>query len=513
MSEDSPDGSAGRETITERDLVRGVGSSALARLGAVVEIVAQPIYVALFGLAGYGLYAALWAAVNLLENVFDLGMTSALQRLVPKAESRGKQSAILRVALLVGIVPCLIVAVVLTFAAADLAPLVSVAPADRPLVVPAIILFAWAVPLWAAVEILTAALRAQRVFGAEIRLRVFWEQVLRLVFAGSFFLIVPNVFALLAAHLLSLVVVAILSLRMVALHYDLFHRDPDAGAQAQFDTVVRAGLAMLPGNIVGRGLSDVPPLVLNIAFPGAAGATATALYVIARKVASAVSMIRTAFAYVLTPLAAAASRGGATDVQAIYGYATRLSTALVLPVGVVMTMGGLAVLELFGREARAAWATLAVLIGARMIEAVVGAAVPVQQAIGGYRDQLAVSAMGFVAATALGWPLLEYGGVAGLAGAVAAGLIIVAAVPVVQMWRADHVHPFGPPFTRVAIRATEVSLLAVPVIVASYWLPYPVQLAALVLIWVGAVWASLKWSLPVADRVALGAVARKLRLV
>jgi O-antigen/teichoic acid export membrane protein len=45
--------------------------------------VAQPIYTWLFGLATYGLYFALWGAVNLLSNIVDLSMTSALQRIVP----------------------------------------------------------------------------------------------------------------------------------------------------------------------------------------------------------------------------------------------------------------------------------------------------------------------------------------------------------------------------------------------------------------------------------------------
>src|SRR3546814_15496684 len=71
--------------------------------------------------------------------------------------------------------------------AADLAPLLNVAAHDRPLVVPAIRLFVWALPLWAFVEIATSAMRARMVFGAEIRLRIVWEQVLRLIFAGLLF--------------------------------------------------------------------------------------------------------------------------------------------------------------------------------------------------------------------------------------------------------------------------------------------------------------------------------------
>jgi hypothetical protein len=40
-------------TVTSRSVAKGLGTTVLARLGAVVEIVAQPLYVLMFGLAGY----------------------------------------------------------------------------------------------------------------------------------------------------------------------------------------------------------------------------------------------------------------------------------------------------------------------------------------------------------------------------------------------------------------------------------------------------------------------------
>lgn len=173
--------------VTSRHVARGLGTTVLARLGGVIEIVAQPLYVLMFGLAGYGLYAVLWAAVNLLENICDAGMTNALQRTVPQSASEAEAAAALRTAMLFGVVPCLVVAALIATFAADLAPLLNVAERDRPLVVPAIQLFVWALPLWAFVEIATSAMRARMVFGAEIRLRIVWEQILRLVFAGLFF--------------------------------------------------------------------------------------------------------------------------------------------------------------------------------------------------------------------------------------------------------------------------------------------------------------------------------------
>ena len=74
--------------VTNRDFAKGAGTTVLARLGAVFEVVSQPLYVLMFGLAGYGLYAVLWAVVTLVENIADLGMPAALQRVVPQSWKR-----------------------------------------------------------------------------------------------------------------------------------------------------------------------------------------------------------------------------------------------------------------------------------------------------------------------------------------------------------------------------------------------------------------------------------------
>src|SRR3546814_10774076 len=78
-----------------------------------------------------------------------------------------------------GVGPCILVAALAAVFAAELGPLLNVAARDRDLVTPAIRIFVWALPLWAFVEIATSALRARMVFGAEIRLRIMWEQVMR----------------------------------------------------------------------------------------------------------------------------------------------------------------------------------------------------------------------------------------------------------------------------------------------------------------------------------------------
>ena len=145
------------ESIDSRRVARGLGSTVLARMGAVVEIVAQPLYVVMFGLAGYGMYAVMWATVNLIENIFDLGMTSAMQRTVPKSATDADAVEALRTAMLFGVGPCIVVAALISIFAAELAPLLNVSADDEHLLIPAVRVFIWTLPLWAFVEITTPA--------------------------------------------------------------------------------------------------------------------------------------------------------------------------------------------------------------------------------------------------------------------------------------------------------------------------------------------------------------------
>ena len=121
----------------------------LARAGGIIEIVSQPLYVWLFGLPTYGLYMVLWSAVNLIENIADMGMTSALQRVVPQAKDDAERAAALRQAMLLGLIPCIAVALIASLGAPWIAEIVNVAAKDRAELATGITIFAWALPFWA----------------------------------------------------------------------------------------------------------------------------------------------------------------------------------------------------------------------------------------------------------------------------------------------------------------------------------------------------------------------------
>lgn len=493
-------------------VARGIGTTVLARLGALVEIIAQPLYVLMFGLTGYGLHAVLWAAINLAENIFDLGMTSALQRTVPRSADDAEAATALRTALLLGVAPCLVVAIVVAAAAPQLAPLVNVAEADADKVTPAIQLFVWALPLWAFVEIATSALRARMLFGAEIRLRIFWEQLIRLALAAILFAAGWGLMSLFAAHLASLAITAALSVRLLARHYDLRLMLHSGWPPIARDTAL-AGLSVLPSNLVARLYGDAPTLLLNQMLPGAAGAAAGGLFTVARKLSSVVQLVRTAFVHVLAPLAASSERHDRAEVQEIYAYAVRLITALALPLAAVLAAGAGKLLTLFGPGAGVAEAAVITLFAARAVEAIVGISVPVLQVVAAFRHQLAASFAGLAAALLTG--LLLSNLVAPLTAvtlAVAAGLVTSAAIPLAQLWRAETLHPFTAAFPRVLAVALAVAAGGAALMLLAARLPDAIALVLLVAIALASIWVSLRFALPHADRLSLGQVGRKLRL-
>lgn len=500
--------------VTSRQVAKGLGTTVLARLGAVVEIIAQPLYVLMFGLPGFGLYAVLWAAVNFLQNIFDLGMSSALQRTVPQSATSDDAAAALRTALICGVSPCLLVAVILFFLADFVAPALNVAAEDQALVVPAVKIFIWALPLWAFVEITTSAMRARMVFGAEIRLRIMWEQILRLLFAALFFAGGFGLKGLLFAHLMSLAVTALLALRLVGRHYDLKAVfGVSRGSQTGRNTLL-AGFSVLPTNIVGRIFGDAPTLILNLWLPGAAGATAAGLFTIARKLSSVVQLVRTAFTYVMAPLASSASSQDRAQVADIYAYATRFVCAVALPMALVLAFGSAAFLTLFGEQAAHAQAALVMLLIARAWEAIMGIASPVLQVIAAYRHQLTASLVGLAVSIGAGFTAIHYfEPLTAITAAMTIGMSVAAIIPMVQLLLIEKLHPFDRQFPGVMLCSMGISAAGCIVAFGFSHLPDIASVPLITITALVAVWTSIRFSLPLADRQSLGKTGRRLRLI
>ena len=496
--------------VTRGEVARGAGLAGLARLSVAIEAFAQPLYIWMFGLATYGIYVVLWAAISLLTNLFDLSMTSALQRVVPTRDNEAQAHAAVRLALLATTVPAALMALVVSLNAESIAVLFSAAPADAPRLPGAIALFAWALPLWTFIEVATSAARARRAFGPEIRLRIFWEQVARLLFAAGFFLLGLESTGLMAAHLASLALTALLCLPLLGRYYDLrlLLRVPVPAALAR--ELLASGFALLPANISRRMLIDAPPLIINLMLPGARGASAAGLFEIARKISTVPHIVRQSFQYVLAPLSSAQAHADREAVAPLYHFATRISAALVVPLAGLMIFAGPDVLSVYRREAAAALPLLAVLASARAAEAIVGPAATLVEMLGHRALPLLNSLIALLVWIGLALWLTPDLGALGMAVAVAAGILASSYAAAVELGISDGLLPFGRKlYQALAIAAAGLAAMAL----VEYVADGPVRFTFLMLVWAATSWLALRYGLTREDRLALGGLSRRLRLV
>jgi O-antigen/teichoic acid export membrane protein len=495
-----------------RKAAKGLGSVALSRLGALVEIVSQPAYTWMFGLPTYGLYMVLWSIVNIAENVLDLGVTSGLQRVLPACETSEARAKAVRAALLLGILPNLVVGAAACAAAPWIAGLLNVAARDQAELVTGIRLFAWALPLWATIEVATSAARANHAFGPEVRVRLLWEQLARLAAALVLWAMGVRTLGLLLAHLVSLTFTAFAALRLLHRYVPLTDVARLRAGRAMTSEMALAGISVLPANVLTRAFSDLATIVANLLAPGAAGASAAGLYAIARKVSSIPQIVRQTLSYVLGPIAAAAARGDRSTLQGLYDFAVRLSLLLAVPTCVALAAAGPAILGAFAHGAQAGWPILIILTTARGIEAAIGPASSIQQVIGRrvlplINSLIAVAAAGAVLAlTAHRWP-----GIA-VALAVGTGQVVVAALSISQLSREEGLSAFAAPFWRTAGVAAGVSLVIVLIALLTTGLPLAARGLLIVLLWPGLLWLALRAGLTESDKRALGTTGRRLKL-
>ena len=497
-------------SVSRSDVARGAGLAGLSRASALIEAVAQPVYVGLFGLATYGLYVALWGAVNLISNIVDLSMTSALQRIVPSEDDEERVHGLVKGAFLLALTPAILVAAAASVNAEAIAALFQAAPDDQATLPRAIAIFAWAIPLWTFIEVATSAARARRAFGPEIRLRLFWEQIARILFAAGFFVAGAGNLGLVAAHLCSLAVTALLCVRLLGRFYDLRRVAQARIGRGTLRRLLVTGIALLPANVTRRLLVDAPPLLLNLMLPGARGATAAGLFEIARKIATIPLAVRQAFQYVMAPLSSAQARADRAEIGPLYRFASRVSTALVVPLAGLLIFAGIDILSLYRGEAMAALPLLYVLVSARAAEAIVGPATPIVEMTGHRLLPLLNSLMAVAAWAALAFLLVPTRGEMGMAVAVAAATLIAAAAATVELAVTERLTPFD----RRLFQGLAVALAGVALMGGAAQVTHgPVRFLSVLLLWALASWCALRFGLVRGDREALGGLSKKLRLL
>ena len=499
-----------QKDVTRGEVVKGAGLVGLGRASGVIEFVAQPLYIWLFGLATYGLYVVLWGSINFITNVINLSLPLALQRQIPAEESEEHACATVKAALLISVLPALLLALLVTLNAAWIASFFSAAPQDQDALPRAVAVFIWGLPLWIVVEVSTAAVRARRAFGAEVRVRILWEQSARILFALLFFTAGLETTALIAAHLCSLILTAALALRLLGRFYDLRLVASAPMPRNLLRGLLGSAFALLPSNLSRRLLIDGPPVILNLMLPGAAGAASAGLFEIGRKISTVPYIVRQSFQYVLAPLSAAQARADRAAIGPLYRFASRVSAALVVPLSGLLVFAGGDILSIYRDEAAAALPLLYILVAARAVEAMAGPAATIIESIG-HRGLPLLNSLLSVGTWAILTAILapNYGAI-GITAAVALATVVSAYAPVVELRLTEGLSPFD----RKLLVGLAVSLAGV---VAMYGAKQvaggPPGFLLVLGLWGATTWLALRFGLTAEDRSAFGSLARRLRLL
>ncbi len=496
-----------------RALLGGAGLAFLGRLGALVEAASLPVFLALYGPVLFGLYATLWAAARLLSAGTQMGMVLALQRFVPALEE--DEAAVHRV---VGIafLTVLVAGVLAALAAMLLAPAIA-ARLDREGVLGAdavaiVRIYAWVLPGWSLVEVLTASVRARRRFGPEIRVRIFYEQAARLVLATAFAFAGLHRYGLFVAHLASVLFAAGLAWRLAMRFYDRRRLWRSGGDPELARRVLGYALPLVPSELIVRAFSELPVVLLSQLLPGAQGAAAAGFYAIARKIASVLQLVYNAFDYVLSPLAA--WRHGRADMTAVadmYRFSARLMLVIGAIVATALASASDLLVALLGREAGAVGPTLVVLLAGRYASFFFGQAQAVVRTT--MRSWLVLlNGLAGLAVMLTGILLLAPShGAAGAAVGAAAGLFVMHALAAGELAVRFRLLPFSRELARPLLVAWGACLLLPAVARAVRGLPAAVQLAALVATLVLSFALIVRYGLHEEDAQAFGGLGRRLR--
>ncbi len=489
----------------------GAGFAFLGRMGALIEGASVIAFTWLYGPVTFGLFAVLWSYVKVMTAISEAAMTTTLQRFVPKAD-KDEANMVAGHALKLGLLVSSLFAIAGTIAAPYLTNFINAGEADAERLTTVIRIYVWVLPFWTTVEIGTAAIRARRTFGPEIKVRIFYEQGLRLVSAVIFAMTGLLTYGLFLAHLVSVFLAAVLALRLVAKNYDMgaVLRAPMFGPLAK--EMRSYGFSLMPANLIKRLTAEFPVMYLNFLLPGAAGAAAGGYYQVARKVASAVQAIRLTFEYVMAPLAA--EKEGTGDRQALedmFAYATRLSVSIALPFGAALILARNDILATMQPEFAAATAAIAILVAGRIFEAATGPSSAIIEMLGHKLLPTVNSIAGLLGMLGIGlWLIPEYK-VTGAAIAAASGLNITAILSLIQSRVLFGLFPY----TSAAIRPILTSAVLAGGIMAlvpssfSWAPPIGITMSAAVLI--TAILLVIRYGLNDADAEALGKFAVKIR--
>jgi len=486
----------------------GAGMAFVGRMGALLEAAGLIAFTWAYGSATFGLFAALWSYVKVSAAVSDVATTIGLQRIVPQVSDEEGAEAVGAAMKFSFLISC-VFSLVAVAAAPSLAGFINADAKDSEHLIEIIQLYAWVLPFWTAVEVGTSAIRAQRTFGPEIKVRIFYEQGIRLVAGLGFAAIGWMTFGLFIAHLVSVILSALLAIRLIARYYDikLVLKAPMLGTMGR--RLIHYGLPVMPSNLSKKLFAELPVMILNAMLPGAAGATAAAFYAIARKIASVLQMVRLTFEYVMAPLAAEKEgAGNRAMLQDMHAFATRMSMSFALPLCAALILAASDVLASMEPEFAAARSVLIILCLGRAIEALTGPATTIVEMLGNRMLPATNALTGLVVMLGLSSILIPQMGADGAAIAASLGINASAFLAVAQTKLLFKVKTWTIDSARPTLIAAVVSFPVGWYFAAGSYLAPPLNLVLAIVFLLAAIFVIIRFGLSNEDRMALGPIGK-----
>lgn len=451
-------------TADNATVARSAGLAFLGRLGAFVELISLAVFGWLYGSENLGLFFTLYALLRVSTRFTEFAMPTALQRFVPASDCAERAQSIIKTAIAAPLLLSILLALVITLLAPFMAGHINAGENEMPHLVAILRLYAWVLPFWTLLEVLTAAVRAQRKFGPEIRVRIFYEQGLRLFAGVVFYALGYDIFGLFYAHLFSAIIAAYLSLRLASRFYDM-----KAVLLAPFDRALsREMLAfsamMTPANFIKDVNSELPILLLNFMFPGAQGAQAAGFYGIGRRIASVLVIVRQSFEYVIAPFATASKAAEQHDkLNDMYAFSTRLICCLIVPLAALLLLVRDQILWFLPGEFHAAASVVLVLALGRMLEALTGPACTLVEMLGHRALPLINGMLGMVTMITLQYFLTPTYGATGAAIAAAAGMNVTSGLSLLEAYLIYNLQPYRRALARPLVIVLVCTLMVIAV--------------------------------------------------
>ncbi len=492
-------------------VVKSAGVAFLGQSAAVVEALGLLVFTWLYTPAVVGLFFTLWAALKVLTAVTEFAMTTSQQRFTPASRSRTTDLKILKTALGTSLTLSVAGALVIAWFAPEIAGFLESGTISKEQFAAIIRIYVWALPFWTLVEVMTASVRAQHKFGPEIRVRVFYEQGLRLIAGGGLYFLGYKTFGLFYAHVFSILAASLLALRLSARFYDLRAILKTPVDREFLKEFLSFSAMMMPANFIKKLFLVGSVIIVNKAL----GAEAAAIYGLGRHISSVLQVVHLSFEYVMAPFAslknALAKRQELSD---LYNFTTRLIGALALPLGILLIYISRDILTVFNPNYAAATGVIIILTAGRITEAMAGTSAAVVEMLGNKFLPLFNNLMGVIVLMVLQYYLKDnrvLGGVYGIAIATAIGFNVISLLSLAEAHFFYQLSPYGKKTLRPFGVSLVLSAVMVVVFLVADRLPHVIHFSIAIVAIYLTIHILVRYGLSAEDARTLGRIGRWFR--